>query len=82
MQDWKNHTKWWADFWERSWIFISDNNLSSNEKGKLNSEGYITERTEKDAASVVTQSYNVFRYLMACQSRGKNQTKFNGGLFT
>ena len=81
-QDWKNHTKWWADFWDRSWIFISDNTLSSNEKGKLNSEGYIAERTEEDAAAVVTQSYNVFRYLMACQSRGKNQTKFNGGLFT
>ena len=81
-QDWENHTKWWADFWNRSWIFISDNTLPSDEKGKLNSEGYISERTEKDAVALVTQSYNVFRYLMACQSRGKNQTKFNGGLFT
>lgn len=81
-QDWGNHTKWWANFWNRSWIFISDNTLSSKEKVKLNSEGYIAERTEEDGAAVVTQSYNVFRYLMACQSRGKNQTKFNGGLFT
>jgi hypothetical protein len=30
----------------------------------------------------VAQSYNVFRFLMACQSRGRVQTKFNGGLFT
>jgi len=30
----------------------------------------------------VAQSYNVFRFLMACQSRGRIQTKFNGGLFT
>ena len=31
---------------------------------------------------MVAQSYNVFRFLMACQSRGRVQTKFNGGLFT
>ena len=31
---------------------------------------------------MVAQSYNVFRFLMACQSRGRIQTKFNGGLFT
>lgn len=81
-EDWKKHCRWWADFWDRSWIFISDNTLSPEEKGKLNSEGYKTKRNEKDGAALVTQSYNVFRYLMACQSRGKNQTKFNGGLFT
>jgi len=81
-QDWDKHKKWWADFWDRSWIFISDNQLSSGEKGKISSEGYISEREDKDAAALVTQSYNVFRYLMACQSRGENQTKFNGGLFT
>jgi len=81
-QDWEKHKKWWADFWDRSWIFISDNQLPSGEKGKISSEGYISEREDKDAAALITQSYNVFRYLMACQSRGKNQTKFNGGLFT
>ena len=81
-QDWENHSKWWTDFWDRSWIFISDNQMPSGEKGKISSEGYISERKEKDAAALITQSYNVFRYLMACQSRGKNQTKFNGGLFT
>ena len=39
-------------------------------------------RQEKDAAALAAQSYNVFRYIMACQSRGKVQAKFNGGLFT
>ena len=39
-------------------------------------------RDEKDGAALVAQSYNVFRFLMACQSRGRIQTKFNGGLFT
>ena len=74
--DWKQHSQWWSDYWKRSWIFISDNKLSPDKKGKLNSEGYIKKRTEKDEAALVTQSYTVFRYLMACQ------TKFNGGLFT
>lgn len=81
-QDWQQHTKWWSDFWNRSWIFINDTKLNPEEQGKLSSEGYVSERTDNDAAALVTQSYNVFRYLMACQSRGKNQTKFNGGLFT
>ena len=81
-EDWKNHCQWWTDFWNRSWIFVSSNTMSPEEKGKLNSEGYKTTRDEKDGAALITQSYNVFRYLMACQSRGKNQTKFNGGLFT
>lgn len=81
-EDWKHHHKWWSDYWNRSWIFISDNTLAAEEKGNLNSEGYISRRQEKDEAALVTQNYNVFRYLMACQSRGKIQTKFNGGLFT
>ena len=81
-EDWEKHCQWWTDFWKRSWIYISDNTLSPEEKGKLNSEGYKAKRNEKDGAALVTQSYNLFRYLMACQSRGNNQTKFNGGLFT
>ena len=81
-KDWEKHCRWWSDFWDRSWIFVSDNNLPFEQKGKLNGEGYKSKRTEKDGAALVTQSYNVFRYLMACQSRGKIQTKFNGGLFT
>jgi len=81
-KDWIEHSKWWSDFWNRSWIFVSDNTLPSEDKLKLNGEGYKTTRTEKDGTALVTQSYNVFRYLMACQSRGKIQTKFNGGIFT
>ncbi|MDB4582032.1 DUF5703 domain-containing protein [Draconibacterium sp.] len=81
-EDWKNHCQWWTGFWNRSHIFVSDNTISPEERNKLNSEGYKTKRTDKDGAALVTQSYNIFRYLMACQSRGKNQAKFNGGLFT
>ena len=81
-EDWARHCQWWSDFWKRSWIYISDESIDPAEKGKLNGEGYIKERMEKDETALITQSYNVFRYLMACQSRGENQAKFNGGLFT
>jgi hypothetical protein len=81
-EDWARHCQWWSDFWKRSWIYISDETIDPNERGKLNGEGYIQTRTEKDETVLITQSYNVFRYLMACQSRGDIQAKFNGGLFT
>ena len=53
------------------------------EQGKLSGEASGSgRREEKDGASLTAQSYNVFRFLMACQSRGIVQSKFNGGLFT
>ena len=81
--DWKNHCAWWEDFWDRSWIIASDRTVPVEERGKLNGEASQAGiREEKDGASLAAQSYNVFRFLMACQSRGNVQTKFNGGLFT
>jgi len=80
--DWESHRQWWAEFWNRSWIYISDNTVRKKDKDRLSGEGYINRRKEKDEGALVTQNYNVFRYLMACQSRGKIQAKFNGGLFT
>jgi len=81
-KDWLAHTRWWSKFWKRSWISISDNTLSPAQRNKFDGEGYKKHRNEKDKGGLVAQNYNVFRYLMACQSRGRNQTKFNGGLFT
>jgi len=81
-KDWLAHTRWWSKFWNRSWISISDNTLSPAQRNKFDGEGYKKHRDEKDKGGLVAQNYNVFRYLMACQSRGRNQTKFNGGLFT
>ena len=82
-KDWDGHVKWWADFWDRSWIVASDNTVPADAREKLNSEPNAAgQRTEEDGAALVAQSYNVFRFLMACQSRGRVQTKFNGGLFT
>ena len=82
-KDWNEHTRWWSDLWNRSWIIATDNTLPEAKreilKGEANRDGF---RDEEDGAALTSQSYNVFRFLMACQSRGKMQTKFNGGLFT
>ena len=81
-KDWIAHFHWWSEFWGKSWITISDNKLPISEREKLDGEGYKNQRDEKDKGAIVAQNYNMFRYLMACQSRGRIQTKFNGGLFT
>lgn len=82
-KDWNDHCRWWANFWERSWIVATDNSLPQAVREKLNGEATASgTREEKDGAALTAQSYNVFRFLMACQSRGRVQAKFNGGLFT
>ncbi|GAB6164998.1 DUF5703 domain-containing protein [Thermostilla marina] len=80
--DWKSHCRFWETFWGRSWIMASDNTLPRELREKFDGEGYTSYRTEPDGAALASQAFNVFRYLMACQSRGSVQTKFNGGLFT
>jgi len=80
--DWKAHCRWWSAFWGRSWIVASDNTIAPAQREKLMGEAPSGKRTEEDGGALVAQSYNVFRFLMACQSRGRVQTKFNGGLFT
>ena len=82
-RDWKSHSRWWADFWQRSWIIATDRTCPAEGRERLFGEpGSGGVRQEEDGAALVSQSYNVFRYLMACQSRGRVQVKFNGGLFT
>ena len=82
-KDWNDHCAWWSNFWERSWIIATDNTLPEQAREILNGEASASgTREEKDGAALTSQSYNVFRFLMACQSRGTVQTKFNGGLFT
>ena len=82
-RDWEEHCAWWAKFWERSWIVTSDRTVPPEAREQLSGEPSAAgTREEKDGAALVAQSYNVFRFLMACQSRGRVQTKFNGGLFT
>jgi alpha-L-fucosidase 2 len=82
-RDWDRHMAWWKGFWERSWIVASDRTARAEARGRVNGEPSAAGmREDEDGAALVAQSYNVFRFLMACQSRGRVQTKFNGGLFT
>ena len=80
---WQSHLSWWSQFWQRSHITISDNEIPPQQKVQpnftKNADGVLE---AADNGALVAQGYNVFRFLMACQSRGRNQTKFNGGLFT
>ncbi len=80
-KDWAAHCRWWSEFWDRSWIIATDNTLPPEEREQFNGEAPSGRREEEDGGALVSQSYNVFRFLMACQSRGRIQTKFNGGLF-
>jgi hypothetical protein len=81
--DWQAHENWWKAFWNRSWIIASDRSVAEEAREHLQSEaGPDGIRHDRDGAALVSQAYNVFRFLMAAQSRGRVQTKFNGGLFT
>lgn len=80
--DWDKHRAWWEQFWERSWIVASDRTAPAGARERLAGEAPEGQRREEDGGALVAQSYNVFRFLMACQSRGRVPVKFNGGLLT
>ena len=82
VKDWQAHCNWWSNFWNRSWIVVNESTIPQADRNLLDSEGYKYKRDVKDNGALVSQSYNVFRFLMACASRGRIQTKFNGGLFS
>lgn len=62
------HEKWWADFWNRSWIYASPADSS-----KKNSES---------DAFVVSRAYALQRFIDASAGRGHFPIKFNGSIFT
>lgn len=41
---WSAHKKWWADFWNRSYIFFSADNPSLNDTLKILNRGYVLQR--------------------------------------
>jgi hypothetical protein len=81
-QAFREHCAWWTAFWNRSWITATDNSLPPEEREKPAPPAAPGQRGEKDGGYIVAQSYNVARYIMACQGRGEYQTQFNGGIFT
>jgi hypothetical protein len=76
------HCEWWKSFWNTSWITASDNTLPPEEREKPAKPVEPGKRGEKDGGYIVAQSYNISRFIMACQGRGEYQTQFNGGIFT
>jgi hypothetical protein len=90
--DWEQHCDWWRRFWERGWIIASDRTVPESDRERFHGEASGKgepgpcwkngRRLETDGAALVAQSYNMFRFYMGSQSRGRFQTKFNGGLFT
>jgi len=82
-QDWEKHCQWWSDFWSRGWIIASDRTVPAEQRERFNGEvGASGMREEADGGALVAQSYNVFRFFMAAQGRGRLPVKFNGGIFT
>jgi alpha-L-fucosidase 2 len=65
------HEKWWGDFWDRSWIFASEEKPAA--QGSAGSES---------AAFDVTRGYVLQRFINACDGRGQYPIKFNGATFT
>ena len=64
----KEHEKWWADFWTRSWIYASPTDSSNENPG---SDAYI-----------VSRAYTLQRFIDASAGRGSFPIKFNGSVFT
>nr|WP_299381143.1 DUF5703 domain-containing protein [Allomuricauda sp.] len=87
-KDWQAHVAWWSKYWNRSWIIASDNSLPEEHREAFSGEWAMSHlgpggwRVEEDGAALAAQSYNMFRYFMASQGRGKYPVKFNGGIFT
>ena len=61
------HEKWWANFWNRSWIDVTEN----SDPASTNSDAFI-----------VSRAYALQRFIDACAGRGKYPIKFNGSIFT
>eukprot|EP01047_Picozoa_sp_COSAG01_P061945 COSAG01_NODE_7802_length_3052_cov_1.950220_1_plen_632_part_00 len=60
----RNHTAWWASFWNRSWVMMTAD--------PADAEAAV-------AAHALSEAYSLHRYLMAIQSRGALPTHHNGG---
>lgn len=63
----KKTVQWWNEFQDRSYIKL---------------EPRMNKRlAEKDSAWLVGRNYQLFRYMLGCNSTGKFPTLFNGGFF-
>jgi len=59
--------RWWREFWDRSHIVLRP--------------GLALPARERDPAWQVGRNYQLFRYMLACNTTGRFPTLFNGGFF-
>jgi len=62
------HKKWWAEFWDRSWLHATQNDSAKT--------------LEKNDAFLVSRAYALQRFIDAAAGRGAYPIKFNGSIFT
>ena len=62
------HEKWWAEFWNRSWIHATS---SDHSQTVMESDAFI-----------VSRAYALQRFIDASAGRGSYPIKFNGSIFT
>ncbi|MDD4591291.1 MAG: DUF5703 domain-containing protein [Parabacteroides sp.] len=63
----KKHKEWWAQFWDRSWMDATNNDLSN---------------PDDSSAFFVSRGYVLQRFITASAGRGNYPIKFNGSIFT
>ncbi|MBS1660560.1 MAG: hypothetical protein JST68_05870 [Bacteroidetes bacterium] len=63
-------TKWWHDFWQRSFIYIQPESSPPTPEAATSPQWQAA------------RNYQLLRYMLACNAFGRYPTKFNGGLFT
>ena len=69
----KSTSKWWANFWTRSYIIVDEKIPASMPKGF---------ESDQMPPSRVTQAYILARYVSACQNRDEESpVHFQGGMF-
>ena len=65
------HEKWWAEFWDRSYIRIGEKTRGPRGTAEAESDAFV-----------VSQAYHLQRFINACAGRGQYPIKFNGSIFT
>jgi hypothetical protein len=78
---WREHCRWWNEFWSRSWIFADGNcalamPVNHHPYGKL-----LKEDGSNSTAETATRGYVLQRWMNGCGGRGAFPIKFNGSIF-
>ena len=89
--DWEAHRRWWAGFWDRSWIFVvrcGDGPVQLDRcrfaqfpQGSLAYRGH-QETGSAENAFRLSQRYALERFAEACAGRGAVPQPYNGSIFT